>query len=55
MTDADVIKALSQVNDDIRRELDAANRLIRELFEENDKLRQQMVNERSKRIAQRAR
>ena len=40
----DHLKALIDVNNDLRRELDAANKLIKELFEENDKLVMKILN-----------
>ena len=40
----DQLKALIDVNNDLRRELDAANKLIKELFEENDKLTLKILN-----------
>lgn len=40
----DQLTALIDVNNDLRRELDAANKLIKELFEENDKLTMKILN-----------
>jgi regulator of replication initiation timing len=44
----DQLKALIDVNNDLRRELDAANKLIKELFEENDKLVMKLLNAKHK-------
>lgn len=40
----DQIQAILDVTIDLRRELDAANKLIKELFEENDKLTMKVLN-----------
>ena len=42
--DIDVVKALIDVNNDLRRELDAANKLIKELFDENERLLKRLLN-----------
>ena len=44
------LTALIDVNNDLRRELDAANKLIKELFEENDKLTLKILNAKHKGI-----
>ena len=44
----DRLKALIDVNNDLRRELDAANKLIKELFEENYKLVMKILNAKHK-------
>lgn len=44
MQDIDTVQALIDVNNDLRRELDAANRLIKQLFDENDRLLKKVLN-----------
>ena len=40
----DPIAALIDVNNDLRRELDAANKTIKELYDENDRLFMKILN-----------
>jgi hypothetical protein len=40
----DPIAALIDVNNDLRRELDAANKTIKELYDENDRLLMKILN-----------
>jgi exosome complex RNA-binding protein Rrp4 len=49
MTDTDVITALIEVNNDLRRELDAANKTIKELYDENDRLLKKVLNAQTRR------
>lgn len=44
------IDALIDVNNDLRRELDAARKTISELYEENDKLILKVLNSKHKQI-----
>ena len=44
----DQLTALIDCNNDLRRELDAANKLIRELYDENDKLLKRILNSQHK-------
>ena len=43
-TEYEPLTALIEVNNDLRRELDAANNLIKELYDENDKLTMKILN-----------
>ena len=44
----DPIAALIDVNNDLRRELDAANKLVKELYDENDRLMMRLFNSKHK-------
>jgi hypothetical protein len=47
----DPIAALIDVNNDLRRELDAANKTIKELYDENDRLMLKVLNSKAKVMA----
>ena len=47
-TKYDQLTALIECNNDLRRELDAANKLIKELYEENNKLTMKILNLKNK-------
>ena len=44
----DQIQAILDVTIDLRRELDAANKLVKELYDENDRLLKKILNMKSK-------
>jgi hypothetical protein len=47
----DQIQAILDVTIDLRRELDAANKLVKELYEENDRLMLKVLNSKAKVMA----